>query len=163
MFPNPRLAEALDGLTEAEALWLPAKESWTVRENEAGLWIPDWIEPEPPSLPPTSIAWIQRHVIWWWSTVIDRSFGEGTLERHNVTWPGSSQAMTIINDLKTAWFERLEELTDAELSSSELTKWPYPDRPFAIVADWVSIEFMKNVAEMCLLRHSSPSMRVADS
>ncbi|MCP4958140.1 MAG: hypothetical protein GY925_02610 [Actinomycetia bacterium] len=38
-----------------------------------------------------------------------------------------------------------------------MTRWPYTDdRPFYFVADWVNIELMKNVAEMCRLRRMTP-------
>ncbi len=152
------LAEAaLEGITNEEALWVPSNRSWTVHQAPDGRWFADWAEPEPWPAPPTSLAWVQWHVIWWWSTVIDRSFGPGTLEREDVSWPGAAESMATIEELQRQWLLRLESLTDADLSDNALTKWPYTDgRQFAAVADWVSIEFMKNIAEMCLLRRSSP-------
>ncbi len=43
---------------------------------------------------------MQWHVIWWWSTVIDRSFGNGELQRQDVTWPGPSRSMEAIDRLR---------------------------------------------------------------
>lgn len=148
------LAEhALAGLTDDEALWCPAPTSWTVRCGDDGLWHADWEEPEPWPAPPTSIAWIQWHVIWWWSTVMDRSFGNGTLERTSITWPGAAESMEAIDGLRVRWLDRLETLTPDDLNRGDLTKWPYSDgRPFGQIAGWVNIELMKNVAEMSQLR-----------
>jgi len=152
------LAEmVLDDMTDQEALWCPARDSWTVHEADDGRWHADWIEPEPWPAPPTSIAWVQWHVIWWWSTVIDRSFGDGGLERKQVTWPGASEAMEAIEALRVRWLDHLDGLTDADLADNALSRWPYTDgRPFGLIAGWVNIELMKNVAEMCQLRRMTP-------
>jgi hypothetical protein len=152
------LAEGVLGdLTDEEALWCPSEQSWTVRQGPDGHWHADWEEPEPWPAPPTSLAWVQWHLIWFWSTVIDRSFGPGDLQREEVTWPGAAQSMEAVDQLRQEWIRRLESLSDADLSGNELTRWPYDDgRPFAIVADWVCIEVMKNVAEMSLLRRIRP-------
>lgn len=147
----------LNGVTDEEALWCPSADSWTVRQGDDGRWEADWVEPEPWPAPPTSMAWIQWHIIWWWSTVIDRSFGHGQLTRQAVTWPGSAQAMASIGELRQRWLNHLDALTDADLAGNELTRWPYTDgRPFAFVADWVNVELTKNVAELCLLRRLTP-------
>ena len=152
------LAElGLKGLTDDEALWCPAPESWTVRPGDDGRWHADWVEPEPWPAPPTSIAWIQWHVIWWWSTVLNRSFGDGELRREHVTWPGTGDSMVAIEGLQERWLGHLAHLNESDFSSGDLTAWPYTDgRPFRLVVAWVNIELMKNVAEMCLLRRASP-------
>lgn len=152
------LAEmALDGLTDNEALWCPSPDSWTVRQGDDGLWHADWEEPEPWPAPPPSIAWIQWHVIWWWSTVIDRSFGTGDLARQDVSWPGASEAMGAVDQLRHRWLDHLDSLDEADLLDNTLSHWPYSDgRPFGLIAGWVNIELMKNTAEMCQLRRMTP-------
>ena len=148
--------DVLHDLTDAEALWCPSSASWTVRPD-ADRFVADWEEPEPWPAPPPSIAWLQWHVVWWWSTVIDRTFGDGRLRREDVAWPGASPAMTRIDELREAWIARLDALSDADLSSGALTRWPYVDgRPFADVAGWVNVELTKNIAEMCTLRRLNP-------
>lgn len=141
------LAEmVLDDLTNEEALWCPAPDSWTVHQADDGRWHADWAEPEPWPAPPTSIAWIQWHVIWWWSTVIDRSFGDGGLERQDVTWPGATKAMGTIDDLRQCWLDRLDSLTDTDLLDNALSRWPYTDgRPFGHIAGWVNIKLDDDV------------------
>lgn len=151
------LASAIEGVTDEEALWCPSSESWTVRQGDDGRWHADWEEPEPWPAPMTSLAWVQWHVIWWWSTVIDRSFGDGRLQREEVTWPGAAEAHATIDGLRLRWLDLLGSLTEADLAGNDLTRWPYTDgRPFGIVVDWVNIELMKNVAEMCALRRMAP-------
>lgn len=147
----------LDELSDEEALWCPSPRSWTVGRGADGQWHADWTEPEPWPAPPASIAWIQWHVIWWWSTVLDRSFGDGLLRREQVTWPGASEALAAIDHLRQRWIARLDSLTESDLLDGALTKWPYTDgRPFSFVAGWVNIELMKNTAEMCQLRRMTP-------
>jgi len=148
--------EVLAGLTQEEALWVPSPDSYTVRQLQ-GIWVADWAEPEPNPAPPTSIAWVQWHIIWWMSMVINHSFGDAQLQRQDVAWPGTTESLAEINRLRLHWIERLDQLTEAELESADYTHWPYQDdRPFALVAGWVNIELMKNVAEMASLRRSSP-------
>jgi hypothetical protein len=148
--------EVLVDVTPDEALWTPSPESWTVRDID-GRWAADWVEPEPWPLPPTSLAWVQWHVMWWWSTVLDRCTGDGELQRADVTWQGPEDSMVVMRALHDTWIAFLSSLTDDDLSSNELTRWPYTDgRPFAFVAGWVNVELMKNVAEMAMLRRSTP-------
>ncbi|MEM7324741.1 MAG: DinB family protein [Actinomycetota bacterium] len=149
---------ALEGLTDEEALWCPSPDSWTVHLGDDGGWHADWSEPEPWPAPPTSIAWIQWHVIWWWSTVIDRSFGDGDLKREDVTWPGAREAMGAIDGLRRVWLDHLDTLTAADLAANTRSRWPYTDgRPFGLIVGWVNVELMKNVAEMSQLRRMTPT------
>jgi DinB superfamily len=149
--------EALDGLTGDEELWVPSHDSWTVRQGDDGRWVPDWEEPEPSPPPSASIGWVQWHVIWWWSTVIDRSFRGDEIQRRDVTWPGPSRSMEAIDRLRREWLGYLDGLSEDDLSSGTLTRWPYTDdRPFLFVAGWVNMELMKNVAEMALIRRVTP-------
>ncbi|MCL1594467.1 MAG: DinB family protein [Proteobacteria bacterium] len=152
-----RFAEdALNALTAHEELWVPSIDSWTVREID-GVWVPDWAEPEPLLPPTTSIAWIQWHAIWWWSTVINRSFGDGSLQRQDVMWPGPTRSMALLDDLREEWLGHLDHLSNEDLGSGTLTRWPYSDgRPFLFVVGWVNTELMKNLSEIALLRRMVP-------
>ncbi len=49
--------------------------------------------------------------------------------------------------------ELVTALSEEELGSGTLTRFPNTDgRPFVHVVGWASMEFTKNLAEMCLLR-----------
>lgn len=145
-----RLADYhLDGLTTAECLWRPAAAGLHVRRGEDGLWRADWPEREDYAMGPASIAWTSWHVLFWWSTAIDRAFGPGTLAREDVLWPGEADGVRArIAELETRWRAELARLTDADLLAANGARWPFQDRPFADVVAWASLELAKNAAEI---------------
>jgi hypothetical protein len=149
-----RLAQVtLDGITLEECLWVPAAESWSVRPGPDGRWEADWQEPEPEDPPPPSLGWQLWHAAWWWSMVIDHSFGQGALTRETFEWSGPEQGFDQIERLYRRWSALITDLPSEQWESAELTRWPYRgDRPFAHLAGWVNAELMKNVAEMHLTR-----------
>lgn len=149
-----RLArETLAGITVDECLWKPGPGSWGVERRPDGGWEVDWEVPEPEDLPPPGLGWQLWHVAWWWSMVLDHSFGEGALTRETFEWSGPERGFDQIESLHGRWSALLAELHPEQWSSVELTRWPYRgDRPFAQLAGWVNLELMKNVGEMHLTR-----------
>lgn len=112
------------------------------------MWRADWPEEQGYELGPPSIAWIIWHIGFWWSMVLDYSFGKRTLSRESIYWPGSAEASRDwIQRLAGDWLARLQSGT-LELESSEHTHWPFQNRPFRDVVAWVNIELMKNAAEL---------------
>jgi hypothetical protein len=139
----------LDGLTTDECLWRPAREGLHVRRAPDGTWRADWPEREGYDLGPPSIAWLTWHVGFWWSMALDHSFGDGSLSRERVTWPGTASATREwIGQLHAEWRARVEPISDRELRSAALTRWPFRDRPFGDVVAWVNVELTKNAAEI---------------
>src|SRR5438132_9999610 len=55
-----------------------------------GRWRADWPDHEGYDVGPPSIAWLTWHIGFWWSMAIDHSFGDGSLSRENVLWPGKA-------------------------------------------------------------------------
>jgi hypothetical protein len=143
----------LDGLTTEECLWRPADRGLHVQRGADGRWLADWPDRESYALGPTSIAWLTWHLGFWWSMVLDHSFGEATLERENVTWPGEAEAVhRWITGLRDRWWGRLEVLTDSDLQATHRTRWPFQQRPFGDVVAWVNLELTKNAAEIGYVR-----------
>ena len=139
----------LGGLTTDECMWRPAARGLHVHPTSDGRWHADWPERETYDIGPPSIAWITWHVGYWWSMVLDHSFGDGVLSRDQVEWPGSADAVRAwLTSLRDQWRTRLEVLTDDDLQSRERTAWPYVDRPFCDVVAWVNVELTKNAAEI---------------
>jgi hypothetical protein len=139
----------LDGLSTEECLWRPAKAGLHVRRERDGQWHAEWPQHERYDLGPPSIAWVTWHIVFWWSMVLDHSFGDATLSREHVDWPGSAEGVRDrIADLHGRWKEILEQVTDEELRSNERTRWPFRDRPFGDVVAWVNLELAKNAAEL---------------
>lgn len=143
----------LDGLTTQECLWRPAATGLHVRRQESGRWVADWPEHEGYGLGPASIAWLTWHAGFWWSMVLDHSFGEGALSREAVTWPGSADAAgQWLTSLAGEWRSSVAALTEVDLGSSRRTRWPFRDRPFADVVAWANMELTKNAAEIGYVR-----------
>lgn len=138
----------LNGLDTEECLWRPAAKGLHVHQHDGG-WRADWPAHEGYDLGPSSIAWLTWHMIYWWSSVIDHSFGRGTLAREDVSWPGSADAVKArIVELHLEWRKHMALMDDDQLRRTERTRWPFRDRPFTDVVSWLNVELTKNAAEL---------------
>lgn len=139
----------LDGLTTEECLWRPAPKGLHVVQSTEGGWRADWPDREGYDIGPPSIAWLTWHIGFWWSMVLNHSFGDRTLSREDVMWPGSAGAVRgWLSQLQGEWGRVLEQTTDDDLRSAQRTRWPFQDRPFGDVVAWVNVELTKNAAEL---------------
>lgn len=139
----------LDGLGTEECLWRPAQRGLHVRQGPDGTWLADWPEHEGYDLGPPSIAWLTWHMGFWWSMVLDHSFGAGSLTRQDIAWPGSAEGVREwLDRLHGRWRGILDTITDEDLRSDQRTRWPFQDRPFGDVVAWVNIELTKNASEI---------------
>ena len=139
----------LESLTTEECLWRPAPRGLHVWRTPEGGWRADWPESEGYELGPSSLAWLTWHLGFWWSMVLDHSFGDGTLSRESVSWPGTAEGVRVwIGQLQAQWRTRLEPLTDEALRSSQRTRWPFADRPFGDVIAWATVELTKSASEI---------------
>jgi DinB superfamily len=139
----------LGGLSTEECLWRPARTGPHVHQGDDGRWRADWPEDEGYELGPPSIAWLTCHIDFWWSMVLDHAFGEATLSREDVLWPGSADAVRERLEGRAAeWRAAVERVTPGELQSDERTRWPFMTRAFGDVVAWVNIELTKNAAEI---------------
>ena len=139
----------LESLTTEECLWRPAQAGLHLRPDGGGIWRADWPEHEGYDLGPPSIGWVTWHLGFWWSMVLDHSFGEATLTRGTIDWPGDADGVRAwIGRLSAEWRAKVAELSDDDLRSPERTRWPFQDRPFGDVVAWATVELMKNAAEI---------------
>ena len=139
----------LDGLATEECLWRPAREGLHVHPGPDGRWRADWPDREGYDLGPPSIAWLTWHLGFWWSMVLDHSFGDGALSREHVLWPGDADEVRAwLGRLHGEWRAVLERVTADDLRSTLRTRWPFQDRPFGDVVAWVNVELTKNAAEI---------------
>lgn len=143
----------LKGLTDAEALWRPAVCGPHLQRTASAKWEADWPEDESYSLGPPSIAWLMWHMQFWWSMVLDHSFGSGALVRDSVKWPGSAEASRArIIELHDRWMAQIDKCSHSEMLSNSLARWPATDCSFSDIVAWVNVELMKNAAEIGYVR-----------
>jgi hypothetical protein len=139
----------LDTLTTEECLWRPAPVGLHIHQHDDGTWGADWPEREGYDIGPPSIGWVTWHINFWWSMTLNHSFGDGTLTRERVLWPGSADAVRArLSELRNEWIAAIERLTDDDLRSPANAKWPIQDRPFSDIVGWLNVELMKNAAEI---------------
>jgi hypothetical protein len=120
-----------------------------VHQGADGLWRAEWPEHEGYDLGPPSIAWTTWHLGFWWSMVLDHSFGNAMLTREQICWPGSADGVRAwVGGLEARWRAAITPLDDAALASSGLCRWPFQDRPFGDVVAWATLELTKNAAEI---------------
>ncbi len=151
----------LPALTDDACLWKPTANSWTVSQSAAGTWHPDWSVPEPDPAPPTTIGWLTWHMTWWWSGVLAAVRNETPAAYHEVTWPGSANAVVQrLESLSVDWATLLSELSDGDLDRPLAYPWPDP-QPLRLALAWTNSELMKNVAEIGYIRHLFEASRTA--
>lgn len=139
----------LTDLDIGECLWRPTAKGMHVHRGADGTWRADWPEHERYDLGPPSIAWSTWHMGFWWSMVLDHTFGEGKLTRETVTWPGTADGVREwLGRLRGEWLAALDKLTAADFAATGRTRWPFRDRPFGDVVAWVNLELTKNAAEI---------------
>lgn len=138
----------LRDLTTSECLWRPTPVGPHVALRE-GVWVADWPDREDYDIGAPSIAWLTWHVGYWWSMVLDHSFGSKTLQRDRVRWPGDAESVRAwFSGLQDRWEGEVRRLTDAELASTERAQWPASNRSLADIVAWANLELTKNAAEI---------------
>ncbi len=147
------LAYRMEGLTTEECLWEPSEKGLYVRKTEQGSWNVDFPEKEDYDIGPPNIAWITWHIDYWWSMVLNHSFGDGTLEKDTIEWKGSADHLREhFEKLKNEWVKKVSGLRDEEVAASTLSTWPLNDCPFRDIIAWLNVELMKNAAEIGYVR-----------
>jgi hypothetical protein len=135
-------------LSDEECLWRPRPNGLYIQQTD-GNWTEEWPEQESYDLGPPNIAWLTWHIIFWWSMTLNHSFGDGTLRREDVLWPGTADAAKqVISRLYCQWTERLTALSDEDWLSQKYVQWPFKDKPFYELAAWLNVELMKNASEL---------------
>lgn len=149
----------LDKLDEADFLWRPAENCWTVHPDGRGVWHADFAEVEPDPVPVPTIAWLTWHVDFWWSAAIDAATGAPVRAPSEVTWAGDgAAAVTRVRTLAARWRSLLDDMTDENMSAAASFPWGADaGRTVADTVLWVTVELTKNAAEigaLRLLRHA---------
>lgn len=135
-------------LSEKEAMWCKTNQSLQIRKAD-DKWIADWPDTETYEIGPASIAWIMWHIIYWWKNVLSASKTSETTAKEDIVWSGSvGLAIDEIRECHKEWIEFVESLSDEELYSEKMCKWPFEGQNMYSIILWLNVEFMKNVAEI---------------
>lgn len=138
----------METLTDEEALWVFKSDGLQVREINS-TWQADWPHTETYEIGPASIAWTLWHIIYWWSTALNHNFGDGSLTKDDVIWPGSvSMAKAKIQELYTEWKSIINSMDENDFAGGKHARWPFENKDFSDIALWLNAELMKNAAEI---------------
>ncbi|MBP2325157.1 hypothetical protein JOF56_005542 [Kibdelosporangium banguiense] len=136
-------------LREDDFRWEAATQSWNVRQDADGRWLPDWDESELSPIPVPTIAWMTWHIGWWWSVTLDHAQGRTPRDRTEITWPADG-GVEWLRELRSEWLAVLDTL---DLDAPAPFPWQNdPSMTVAHMVAWVNAELMKNSAELGQLR-----------
>jgi hypothetical protein len=136
----------LPALTDELLHWEPSANCVGLR-REGESFYPEWPgETEP--FPDTTAGWITWHMEWWWTNTIAGVEDGEAADPLTFAWSGSADASRAkLAGLHDRWVEILTSTDPYQLCSA-----PFPEpQPLSVVAAWLNVELMKNVAELGVL------------
>ena len=154
----------LDGLTDAEYLWEPSPNAWSLRRRgEArsatavggGEWLLDFEFPEPEPSPIPTIAWRLGHVIVGVFAARNAShFGGDPIDYSTAEWaPDADGALAQLDAAYAGWIAGVRGLTEDELAGpGGASEGPYAALPYAALVLHINREAIHHLAEVALLR-----------
>lgn len=145
------LSRRLAGLGDAEYLWEPAPDMWTVRLQN-GSWVVDFVKPDPEPAPVTSIAWRMWHIaVDALDSYSRRAFGTTGSRLSGTTWVGT--AAEAIGELDRAWEVFRSRVEAADLFAELGPTWgSFADSTYFDLALHATHEVTHHGAEIALLR-----------
>jgi hypothetical protein len=146
----------IQGMTDAEYLWEPVANCWTVHPNDDGSFSVDlqaWPEPDP--VPFTTIAWRMTHLMKVFGERASRQFGDASYSPTSMYVPGSADgAIAELTRQHDLWRSGLESLSEDDLGRpTGPTEGPYyKDAPLVVLILHIHREYIHHASEVCLLR-----------
>ncbi len=135
-------------LSKKEAMWCKTPQGLQIRKTDDS-WGADWPDTEVYTIGPPSIAWTMWHIMYWWKKVLSMSKDNKTIEKEDIIWPGSVDlAIDEIGRCHRDWIAFVESLSDEDLCSDKMCKWPFEGQSMYSLILWLNVEFMKNVSEI---------------
>ncbi|WP_064744162.1 DinB family protein [Actinomadura oligospora] len=152
-----RTAARLAGLTDAEYLWEPVPDGWTIRPDESGRWRidADGGGPAPDPVPVPTIAWRMGHVGLTFVDFGERLFNGRNITIDDVEFSGTADGGVAFleNAYRRHWREPLEKLTAEEWwCPGGPAFFGFAERPVFEVVLHVLDEFVHHTAEIGVLR-----------
>jgi hypothetical protein len=155
-------------MTDAEYLWEPVPDCWSVRLRSdgpgvgakvlvgAGEWGRDGGRPRPYPAPFTTIAWRLGHLGEMLTLRADWTLGSHSLTNDRYRFHGDAPgAIAALAEGAAAWRDAVTSADDESLDQIGRSQYPDgsdPDEPFIDVVWWVNQELLHHGAEIALLR-----------
>jgi hypothetical protein len=154
-----RLRRRMDGLTDAEYLWEPVADMWTIR-REGERWVADWARPDPVPAPVTTIAWRLWHIADCLASYVAPHLGEWPLPGEFRDWVGEvPPALAQLDVAHDAFRQRITDLGEDGLRRELGPKWgPYEHDSWATLVVHAMDEVAHHGAEVGLLRDLYPRL-----
>ncbi len=154
----------LDDLTDAEYLWEPVTDTWSLRPRAdavtpmaggAGDTVADFEYPEPDPGPITTIAWRMAHIsVGIFGERAANHFGDGGVSYETTDWPlTASGGLELLDRHYDAWITGVRSLDDDGLARPcGPTEGPFAEHPLAALVLHINREAIHHGAEILLLR-----------
>jgi uncharacterized damage-inducible protein DinB len=122
------LRERVDGLTDEEFAWEPGPGAWTVHQDERGIWVADYEEPDPIPAPITTIGWRIVHIADCKLMYHEYAFGPARLQWPELAAPHTAaDALAALDERQSALMASVPGLSDdADLDADRMTNWGEP-------------------------------------
>lgn len=157
-----QLRPRLNGLTDAEYLWEPAADCWSLRpRHEAstpmavggGDWVLDFALPEPHPAPITTIGWRIGHLlVGVFGSRIASHFGGPPVDYRTYVYPSRSQdALDQLDGMYDRWVAGVRSLSAAELAQP-CGEHGFENSTMAALVLHIHREVIHHGAEISLLR-----------
>lgn len=146
--------ERMKGLTDAEFLWEPVEDTWTIHPGEHGN--PPTVDPHEYVVPApfTTIAWRMYHMTDFFTRRWVNHFGDPESDKMEAPITiSASEAMENLRFAYERWKESLQAMPEERLGSrTGEAEGPYAEYPFTTLVLHISREFIHHSAECCLIR-----------
>lgn len=147
------LSYHLNGLMIGECLWQPTERGIVLTKINDTTYKGNFPETEGYEVGAPNIAWLTWHIDFWWSMVLNHSFGDGTLNSDMVEWkPSVIDIKSRFEALKDEWIQCITNLSVADLNAPTLSRYPIVGCPFTDIIAWLNVELMKNASEIGYIR-----------
>ncbi|NEB78581.1 DinB family protein [Streptomyces sp. SID14478] len=151
-----QLRKRLAGLTDAEYVWEPVPDCWTLRPGSGGGPVTiDWAYPPADPAPVTTIAWRLAHIVVGVLGMRSAAhFGGPPVDYETYAYPATAaEALDRLDAAYATWMAGVRGLGEAGLAQPcGEAEGPYAKEPMATLVLHIHRETIHHGAEIALLR-----------